>query len=211
MCNGQPITANSLHFLRVNAQMLYLDKQKTEANLQNVSTNCGGQDNSSETKYFMTKVIILILTSILLTFDGHSQMTTIYVIDNDGKKDSCLMRVLSKHKIVFENYGLQIMVGENYETIDSLFKVDKKWFKKLDKELSNCSTWKTIKLQNSQQLKISKPDIYFEVQFWDFALIKKYKYFTAPSNAPVKNPEQSVEVVGGEGEINRDGSYKHPK
>lgn len=29
VCNGLPITANSLHFLRVNAQMHNLDKQKT--------------------------------------------------------------------------------------------------------------------------------------------------------------------------------------
>jgi len=60
------ITANSRHFLRVNAQMHKLDKQKTHANSPSVITNKGGL-TFLQTKRLRMKNMFFLFLPLLLT------------------------------------------------------------------------------------------------------------------------------------------------
>ena len=73
------------------------------------------------TNHEMKKSLILLVANFILTFHlpMHSQKTVIYVIGEDSKTDTCLSKILDRHNLVFENRGLDIMIDENYETMDS--------------------------------------------------------------------------------------------
>jgi hypothetical protein len=69
VCAHQPITQVLLHFLRVNAQMRNLDKQKTAQGLKTLAARRPHLDNDMKLK------LILILTGLIFVLSSYTKMT----------------------------------------------------------------------------------------------------------------------------------------
>ena len=85
MCRLQPLTATTLHFLRVNAQMHNLDKQKTACSRQTLAVS-----TTDMTRQILT---ILLLTFLLNSLGQTSQKCSCSaIIDTEYKGDVLLFK-----------------------------------------------------------------------------------------------------------------------